>query len=133
MLPIYDKNFVLLDGYEPGTGRLEKKSRTIHTDAVEAVEEKYHYETIREYPETGGRDVVRIVDVPGVEGREAEDAVEEYYLFTPYTAEERETQREPTLSERCAALEKENAELKAWLNDTNAAIIELAGIMEGAE
>lgn len=133
MLPIYDKNFVLLDGYEPGTGRLEKKSRTIHRDAVEAVEEKYHYETIREYPETGGRDVVRIVDVPGVEGREAEDAIEEYYLFTPYTAEECETQREPTLGERCAALEKENAELKAWLNDTNAAIIELAGIMEGAE
>lgn len=133
MLPIYDKNFVLMDGYEAGTGRLEKKSRTIHTDAVEAVEEQWHYETIAEYPETGGRDVVKIIDVPSVEGREAEDAVEEYYLFTPYTAAEREAQREPTLSERCAALEKENAELKAWLNDTNAAIIELAGIMEGEE
>lgn len=133
MLPIYDKNFVLLDGYDPGTGKLEKKSRTIHTDAVEAVEEQWHYETIAEYPGTGGKDVVKVVDVPGVEGREAEDAVEEYYLFTPYTAAEREAQREPTLGERCAALEKENAELKAWLSDTNAAIIELAGIMEGVE
>lgn len=133
MLPIYDKDFVLLDGYDPGAGRLEKKSRVIHVDAVETVEEQWHYETIREYPETGGRDVVRIIDVPGVEGREAEDVVEEYYLFTPFTIEERETRQEPTLSERCAALEKENAELKAWLSDTNAAIIELAGIMEGAE
>nr|DAG42114.1 MAG TPA: B-ZIP transcription factor [Caudoviricetes sp.] len=133
MLPIYDKDFVLLDGYDPGAGKLEKKSRTIHTDAVETVEEQWHYETIREYPETGGRDVKKVIDVPGVEGREAEDVVEEYYLFTPYTEAEREAQREPTISERCAALEKENAELKAWLSDTNAAIIELAGIMEGEE
>ncbi len=133
MLPIYDKNFVLLDGYDPSMGKLEKKSRTIRTDAAEAVEEQWHYETIAEYPETGGKDVVKIIDVPGVEGREAEDVVEEYYLFTPYTAAEREAQREPTLGERCAALEKENAELKAWLSDTNAAIIELAGIMEGEE
>lgn len=133
MLPIYDKNFVLLDGYDPGTGKLEKKSRTIHTDAVEAVEEKYHYETICEYPETGGRDVVKVIDVPGVEGREAEDVVEEYYLFTPFTVEERETRKEPTLSERCAALEKENAKLKAWLGYTNAANIDLAGTMEGEE
>lgn len=133
MLPIYDKNFVLLDGYDPSMGKLEKKSRVLHTDAVEAVEEQWHYETIAEYPETGGKDVVKVVDVPGVEGREAEDVVEEYYLFTPYTAEERETQREPTLGERCAALEKENAELKAWLGYPNEAIVELASIKGGEE
>ena len=133
MLPIYDSNFVRLDGYNPSMGKLEQKSRIIHTDAVEAVKEQCHYETIAEYPETGGKDVKKVIDVPGVEGREAEDIVEEYYLFTPYTAEELEEMREPSLKERCEALESENAELRAWLGDTNAALIELAGIVTGEE
>ena len=113
MLPIYDKDFVRLNDYDASMGRLEKKSRVIHADAVEAIEEQWHYETVREYPETGGRDVEKVIDVAGAPGREAEDVVEDYYLFTPYTAEEREEQREPMLKERAAALEKENVRLKA--------------------
>ena len=113
MLPIYDKDFVRLNDYDASMGRLEKKSRVIHTDAVEAIAEQWHYETVREYPETGGRDVERVIDTAGVPGREAEDVVEDYYLFVPYTAEEREEQREPMLRERAAALEKENVRLKA--------------------
>ncbi len=75
MLPIYDSNFVRLDGYNPSMGKLEQKSRVIHTDAVEAVKEQWHYETIAEYPETGGKDVKKVIDIAGVEGREAEDVL----------------------------------------------------------
>lgn len=58
-----------------------------HHDAVEAVEEQGHYETLQEYP-NGGKDVEWKVDVPGVEVKEAWDEYEDIQRYTKFTAEE---------------------------------------------
>lgn len=56
--------------------------------AVEAVEEQGHWETVAEYPETGGRDVVWAVDVEAVEAAEAWDEWEDVWRYVLYTPEE---------------------------------------------
>lgn len=58
-----------------------------HHDAVEAVEEQGHYETLQEYP-NGGKDVKWKVDVSGVEAKEAWDEYEDIQRYTKFTAEE---------------------------------------------
>ncbi|MBR1689366.1 MAG: hypothetical protein IJ713_01170 [Oscillibacter sp.] len=98
---------------------------TVHHEAVEAVEEVWHYETLRVYP-NGGKDVVRVVDVPGVAAQDAWDETEEILRWHPYSAEElaqREHEREAMAREAAEAeeadrlaaeaLERENARLKA--------------------
>lgn len=74
--------------YDPKKGRLETKTRTIHHDAVEGIEEQGHWVTIAEYPETGGSDVEWVIDVAGAEAQEAWDEEETYWLYIPYTEEE---------------------------------------------
>ena len=85
---IYDENGDLVMDYDSKKGRLETKTRTIHHDAVEGVEEQGHWITIAEYPETGGSDVEWVIDVVGVEAKEAWDEEETYWLYIPYTEEE---------------------------------------------
>lgn len=99
-----------------------------HHEAVEAVEEQWHYEVVREYP-NGGKDVARVVDVPGSPAREAWDETEEILRWHPYSAEElerREQERqaaaeaeaeaERLAQEAAAALERENARLRAQVD-----------------
>mgnify|MGYP004522543853 FL=1 len=51
-------------------GYLKQDKEIIHHDAVKDVEEKYHYETIAEYP-NGGKDVEKVIDVEGVKAKDA--------------------------------------------------------------
>lgn len=101
---------------------------TAHHDAVEAVEEQWHYETLRTYP-NGGKDVIRIIDVPGVQAQEAWDETEEILRWHPYSAEElerREQERqaaaeaeaevERLAQEAAEAAERENARLRAQVS-----------------
>ena len=60
---------------------------SIHHDATEAVEEIGHYETIAEYP-NGGKDVKWVIDVPGVEAKEAWDEYENIQRYVLYTEEQ---------------------------------------------
>lgn len=69
-----------------------------HHEAVEAVVEEGHWETIREYP-NGGKDVDWIIDVEAVEAKEAWDEYEDILRYTLYTSEE--------LAEREAAKKEE--------------------------
>lgn len=87
-MDIYDEQGSPVTAYDPAKGRLEMQKRMHHHEAVEAVEEQGHWETVAEYPETGGKDVQWVVDVPGVEAREAWDEEETYWLYIPYTEEE---------------------------------------------
>lgn len=107
---IYDEQGNPVMDYDPEKGRLERKVRVHHHEAVEAVEEQGHWETIAVYPETGGEDVEWIIDVPGVEAREAWDEEETYWLYIPYTEEELEQMAEaaqlPTQEERIKELEE---------------------------
>ena len=85
-----------------------------HHEAVEAVEEQGHYEVVREYP-NGGKDVEWVVDVPGIEAKDAYDEFETIERFVKYT-------------ERQLA-ENHIEELKQNLRDTDYIILK---VVEGA-
>lgn len=109
-MDIYDEQGNPVTDYDPAKGRLEMQKRIHHHEAVEAVEEQGHWETIAEYPETGGKDVQWVVDVPGVEAQEAWDEEETYWLYIPYTEEElaqmEADRNQPTPEERVKELEE---------------------------
>ena len=60
---------------------------SIHHEATEEVKEVGHYEVIAEYP-NGGKDVKWVIDVPGVEAKEAWDEYEDIQRYILYTEEE---------------------------------------------
>ena len=60
---------------------------SIHHEAVEEVKEVGHYEVIAEYP-NGGKDVIWVIDVPGIEAKEAWDEYEDIQRYVLYTEEE---------------------------------------------
>ena len=109
-MDMYDEQGNPVTDYDPAKGRLEMQKRIHHHEAVEAVEEQGHWETVAEYPETGGKDVQWVVDVPGVEAREAWDEEETYWLYIPYTQEElaqmEADRNQPTPEERVKELEE---------------------------
>lgn len=81
-----------LKSYDLEEGYLKPDKLFIaHHEAVEAVAEQGHYEVVAEYP-NGGKDVEWIVDIPGVEAKEAYDEEENIYVFVPFT-EEQKTER----------------------------------------
>lgn len=109
-MDIYDGQGNPVTDFDPAKGRLEMQKRMHHHEAVEAVEEQGHWETVAEYPETGGKDVQWVVDVPGVEAQEAWDEEETYWLYIPYTEEElaqmEESLKIPSPEERIKELEE---------------------------
>lgn len=112
---IYDENDNLMDSYDESKGRLVEDQLFIcHHEAVEAVEEQGHWETIAEYP-NGGKDVDWIVDVQAVKAQEAWDEYEDIYRYIPYTEEE--------LAE-CKAAEEE-----AYKNSTEYRVSEMELIL----
>lgn len=60
---------------------------SIHHEAIEETKEVGHYEVIAEYP-NGGKDVAWIIDVPGIEAKEAWDEYEDIQRYVLYTEEE---------------------------------------------
>lgn len=88
---------------------IEEKLFVKHHEAVEAVEEQGHWETVAEYP-NGGKDVEWVVDVEAVEAKDAWDEYEvisRYILYTEAELAAREmAKREtdlPTLLDRLEA------------------------------
>ena len=67
-----------------------------HHDAIEAVREEGHFEVVAEYPETGGKDVKWVVDVPAVKAQEAWDEYEDILRYIPYTDEELAEMNKPS-------------------------------------
>ena len=109
---IFDINDVELLEYDKTKGTLKEDRLFVkHHDAVEAVKEQGHYNTIREYP-NGGKDVEWIVDVPGVKARDAWDEYEDILRFVPFTEFELANNR--------------IAELKRMLQDTDYVTIKIA-------
>ena len=87
-MKILDENNVELPSPDLSKGRLvEERLFISHHPAVEAAAEQWHYETIAEYP-NGGRDVKRVIDVPGAEAQDAWDEYETVQRYVPYTEEE---------------------------------------------
>lgn len=122
-MKIIDSNGVEIANPDLTLGYLNQETQTIHHDAVEGVEEVSHYETIAEYP-NGGKDVKKVVDVPGVAAQDAYDEEVEVQRYVLYTAEELAAQEKarkeaeekaqlPTAEERLAALEAAMLDLLA--------------------
>ena len=106
-------------------GWLEDKTQTIHHDAVAGVEEVSHYETIAEYP-NGGKDVQKVVDVPGVEAKDAWDEEEQVQVYHLYTAEELAAQEEARKKQQQREkLPETVADLMQQLTDLQLALCEL--------
>lgn len=77
----------------------------VHHAAIKAVEEIWHHEVIAEYP-NGGRDVRRVIDRPGIEGKDAWNEQVRIQIYHPYTIEERtNVEQKPTIEERVDKLE----------------------------
>ena len=122
-MKIIDSNGVEIANPDLTKGYLKQETQTIHHDAVAGVEEVSHYETIAEYP-NGGKDVRKVVDVPGVAAQEAYDEevdVQRYILYTDEELAAQEKARKeaeekaqlPTAEERLAALEAAMLDLLA--------------------
>ena len=115
MMEIYNENMELIENPDLSLGYLKESTRTVHHEAIEAIEEVWHHEIIAEYP-NGGKDVCKVIDVDGVEAKDAWDEEVEIQIYVLYTQEELDAieaeRNKPTQEERIAALEKENLELK---------------------
>ena len=81
---IIDSNDNPIENPDLTLGYLKPETKTVHHDAVEAVEEVSHYETVAEYP-NGGKDVRKVVDVPGVAAKDAYDEEVEVQRYVKYT------------------------------------------------
>ncbi len=85
---IFNEAGVEISDPDLSLGRLEiDRLLAARHPAVEPVEETWHYEVIAQYP-NGGRDVARVVDIPGVEGKDAWDEYEDIQRYILYTPEE---------------------------------------------
>lgn len=99
MMDVYDEQGKPLEEYDLERGYLKEGTRTVHHPTVEGVEEQGHYETVREYPETGGKDVTWIVDVPGVMAEDAWDEEIPIQVYVLYTEEELAARKDPPPTE----------------------------------
>ena len=93
--------------------------------AVEGVEEVSHYETVTEYP-GGGRDVRKVIDVPGVPAQATwteQVPVQRYIRYTEEELAAREKERQQ--AEEAARLPETIASLTCQLTDLQLALCEL--------
>ena len=121
-MKIIDETGAVVENPDLTLGYLTDDTQPLEHPAQEAVAEVAHYETVAEYP-GGGKDVQRVVDVPGVPARPAWTEQLPIKRYIRYTAEELAAQEEARkkaearekLPETVAALQKENEMLKQCL------------------
>lgn len=129
-MKIIDSNGVEIANPDLTKGYLKQETQTVHHDAVEAVEEVIHYETETlpdgtpaiYYDADGrekGRDVRKVVDVPGVAAQEAYDEEVEVQRYVLYTAEELAAQEKARkeAQQRQEALDKLPETLESLKNE----------------
>ena len=134
-MKIIDSNGLEIATPDLTKGSLKQETQTIHHDAVAGVDEVSHYETETlpdgtpaiYYDADGrekGRDVRKVVDVPGVDPQPAWDEEVQVQRYILYTTEELAAQEKarkeaeeksqlPTAEERLAALEAAMLDLLA--------------------
>ena len=118
MNEIYTESMERIEHPDLTLGYLRHGTRTEHHEAVEGVTEVWHYETVAEYP-NGGRDIQKVIDVPGVAAQAAWDeeamrsgAVYGSAAMLDGLIDRMEAERnKPTTDERIAQLESQNETL----------------------
>lgn len=112
---IFDINNIELTNPDLSRGYLKEDRIFVkHHEAVEPVEEQWHYEVIAEYP-NGGKDIKKVIDVAGVEAKAAWDEYEDIQRYIEYTEDElkemEDNNNKPTLEDRVKAVESVILEL----------------------
>ena len=123
-MKIIDETGAVVENPDLTLGYLTDDTEEITHPAVEGVEEQWHWETVTEYP-NGGKDVQRVVDVPGVPARPAWTEQLPIKRYIRYTAEELTAQEEARkkaearekLPERVDALETANDDIILMMAD----------------
>lgn len=86
-MKIIDENGAVVENPDLTLGYLTDDTQPLEHPAQEAVAEVAHYETVAEYP-NGGRDVRKVIDVPGVPAQAAWTEQVPVQRYIRYTAEE---------------------------------------------
>ena len=123
-MKIIDETGAVVENPDLTLGYLTDDTQPLEHPAQEAVAEVAHYETVAEYP-GGGKDVQRVVDVPGVPARPAWTEQLPIKRYIRYTAEELAAQEEARkkaearkkLPERVDALEAANNDIILMMAD----------------
>ena len=123
-MKIIDETGAVVENPDLTLGYLTDDTQPLEHPAQEAVAEVAHYETVAEYP-SGGRDVQRVVDVPGVPAKPAWTEQLPIKRYIRYTAEELAAQEEARkkqeakdkLPERVDALEAANDDIILMMAD----------------
>ena len=123
-MKIIDETGAVVENPDLTLGYLTDDTQPLEHPAQEAVAEVAHYETVAEYP-GGGKDVQRVVDVPGVPARPAWTEQLPIKRYVRYTAEELAAQEEARkkqeakdkLPERVDALETANDDIILMMAD----------------
>lgn len=124
-MKILDETGAVIESPDLTLGYLISSTEPVEHPAVAAVPETSHYETVAKYP-GGGRDVRRVIDVPGVPGREAWTEQVPVQKYIRYTAEELAAQEEERKkAEEQADLPGTVADLMQQLTDLQLAVCEL--------
>ena len=118
-MKIIDETGAVVENPDLTLGYLVGGTEPVEHPAVDGVEEVSHYETVTEYP-NGGRDVRKVIDVPGVPAQAAWTEQVPVQRYIRYTAEELAAQEEERkkaearekLPETVAALQEDNKTLK---------------------
>ena len=121
-MKIIDENGAAIETPDLTLGYLVGSTEPVEHPAVEGVEEVSHYETVTEYP-GGGRDVRKVIDVPGVTAQAAWTEQVPVQRYIRYTEEElaaqeqakKDAEEREKLPEMVKALQKENEMLKQCL------------------
>ncbi len=123
-MKIIDETGAVVENPDLTLGYLKADTEAVEHPAVEAVEEEWHWETVAEYP-NGGKDVKKVIDVPGVEGKDAwveQVPIQRYIL---YTAEElAQKEQEKADDEARRKLPETVAALRAALDDADAMTVD---------
>ena len=119
-MKIIDENGAAIETPDLTLGYLVDDTEPVEHPAVEGVEEVSHYETVAEYP-GGGRDVRKVIDVPGVPAQAAWTEQVPIQKYVRYTAEELAAQeKERQKQEAKDKLPERVATLQAALADADA-------------
>ena len=119
-MKIIDETGAVVENPDLTLGYLVDDTEPVEHPAVEGVEEVSHYETVAEYP-NGGRDVRKVIDVPGVPAQAAWTEQVPIQKYIRYTAEELAAQEEARKkAEAREKLPEMVAALRAALADADA-------------
>lgn len=118
---IFDEQGNVVASPDLAAGYLKEDTRVIRHDAVAGVAEISHTEVSAVYP-GGGRDLLEVIDVPGVPAQDAWDETEHILRYVPYTRAELDA---------IAAQSAARATLEDRMNQAEAALIELAALISG--